>query len=72
MAFVVLAILIFFGLFTVLNLQELLALRYILGEGGLLPNGTMSLLTAMVLLLLTIKAQKLLVLLQENQKILHA
>lgn len=59
MAFVVLAILIFFGVIHGTEPAGIIGFKYILGDGGLLPNGTMSLLTAMVLLLVNYQGSEI-------------
>lgn len=57
--FVVLAIFIFFGLIHGSEPAGVIGSKYILGDGGLLPNGTMSLLTAMVLLLVNYQGSEI-------------
>lgn len=59
LGFVILAILIFFGLIHGSEPPGVIGTRYILGEGGMLPNGTMSLLTAMVLLLVNYQGSEI-------------
>lgn len=59
MAFVVLAVLIFFGIIHGTEPAGIIGSKYILGEGGLLPNGVMSLLTAMVLLLVNYQGSEI-------------
>lgn len=59
MGFVILAILIFFGIIHGDEPEGIIGLRYILKDGGLLPNGTMSLLTAMVLLLVNYQGSEI-------------
>lgn len=57
--FVILAILIFFGLINGSESGGFIGSKYIFGDGGLLPNGTMSLLTAMVLLLVNYQGSEI-------------
>ncbi|MGC1182711.1 amino acid permease [Legionella sp.] len=57
--FVVLAILIFFGVINGSEPSGIIGSTYILGDGGLLPNGFMSLLTAMVLLLVNYQGSEI-------------
>ncbi len=59
MGFVVLAFLIFFGVIHGEHSTGIIGRKYILGDGGLLPNGTMSLLTAMVLLLVNYQGSEI-------------
>jgi AAT family amino acid transporter len=59
LAFIVLAILIFFGVIHGSEPKGIIGLKYIFGEGGLLPNGLMSLLTAMVLLLVNYQGSEI-------------
>lgn len=59
MGFVILAILIFFGLIHGSEPPGIIGTRYLLGDGGLLPNGPMSLLTAMVLLLVNYQGSEI-------------
>ncbi|MFT4059730.1 MAG: amino acid permease [Legionella sp.] len=59
LGFVILAILIFFGLIYGSEPAGIIGSKYILGDGGLLPNGTMSLLTAMVLLLVNYQGSEI-------------
>lgn len=59
LGFVILAVLIFFGLIQGPESHGFIGSKYILGEGGLLPNGTMSLLTAMVLLLVNYQGSEI-------------
>jgi len=59
MGFVILSILIFFGIIHGSEPAGIIGLKYIFGEGGLLPNGTMSLLTAMVLLLVNYQGSEI-------------
>ncbi|HRD70227.1 MAG TPA: amino acid permease [Legionella sp.] len=59
MCFVILAILIFFGLIHGSQPSGVIGFRYLLGDGGLLPNGMMSLLTAMVLLLVNYQGSEI-------------
>ncbi len=57
--FVILAILIFFGLIHGSEPPGIIGSKYILGEGGLLPKGSMALLTAMVLLLVNYQGSEI-------------
>jgi len=57
--FVILAILIFFGVIHGSQPNGIIGAKYIWGEGGLLPNGTMALLTAMVLLLVNYQGSEI-------------
>lgn len=59
MGFVILALLIFFGIIHDGDTKGLVGTKYLLGEGGLLPNGVMSLLTAMVLLLVNYQGSEI-------------
>lgn len=59
LAFVFLAILIFFGLIHGSEPPGIIGFKYLLGDGGLLPNGVMSLLTAMVLLLVNYQGSEI-------------
>lgn len=59
MGFVILAILIFLGVVHGTEPPGLIGFKYILGDGGLLPNGAMSLLTAMVLLLVNYQGSEI-------------
>lgn len=59
MCFVVLAFFIFIGLIHGDEPAGFIGTKYLLGEGGLLPNGTMSLLTAMVLLLVNYQGSEI-------------
>ncbi|HDV5787995.1 TPA: amino acid permease [Legionella pneumophila] len=59
LAFVFLAILIFFGLIHGSGPPGIIGFKYLLGDGGLLPNGAMSLLTAMVLLLVNYQGSEI-------------
>jgi amino acid transporter, AAT family len=59
LAFVGLAILIFFGIIHGNQPAGIVGLKYIWGDGGLVPNGTMSLLTAMVLLLVNYQGSEI-------------
>ncbi|ABQ56239.1 TPA: amino acid permease [Legionella pneumophila] len=59
LAFVFLAILIFFGLIHGSEPPGIIGFKYLLGDGGLLPNGAMSLLTAMVLLLVNYQGSEI-------------
>ncbi|HHS5395004.1 TPA: amino acid permease, partial [Legionella pneumophila] len=59
LAFVFLAILIFFGLIHGSEPPGMIGFKYLLGDGGLLPNGAMSLLTAMVLLLVNYQGSEI-------------
>lgn len=59
LGFVILAILIFFGLIHGSEPEGVIGTRYILGEGGMLPNGVMPLLTAMVLLLVNYQGSEI-------------
>lgn len=59
MGFVVLAILIFFGFIHGTEPAGIIGFKYILHDGGLLPNGVMSLLTAMVLLLVNYQGSEI-------------
>lgn len=59
MGFVVLSILIFFGFIHGSQPPGIIGFRYLLHDGGLLPNGTMSLLTAMVLLLVNYQGSEI-------------
>lgn len=59
MGFVVLAVLIFFGVIHGTEPSGIVGLKYILHDGGLLPHGTMSLLTAMVLLLVNYQGSEI-------------
>lgn len=59
MGFVILALLIFFGVIHESNSHGMLGMKYMLGDGGLLPNGLMSLLTAMVLLLVNYQGSEI-------------
>lgn len=57
--FIVLALLIFFGLIHGNQPAELIGLKYIWNDGGLVPNGPMSLLTAMILLLVNYQGSEI-------------
>lgn len=57
--FVILAILIFFGLIHGPESNGIIGTKYIIGDGGFLPNGTMPLLTAMVLLLVNYQGSEI-------------
>lgn len=57
--FVILALLIFFGLIHGSEPPGIIGSKYILGEGGLLPKGSMALLTAMVLLLVNYQGSEI-------------
>ncbi|HHQ8861112.1 TPA: amino acid permease [Legionella pneumophila] len=59
LAFVFLAILIFFGLIHGSEPPGIIGFKYLLGDGGLLSNGAMSLLTAMVLLLVNYQGSEI-------------
>lgn len=59
LAFVFLAVLIFFGLIHGSEPPGIIGFKYLLGDGGLLPNGVMSLLTAMVLLLVNYQGSEI-------------
>jgi AAT family amino acid transporter len=59
MAFVILAFLIFLGVFHGTEPSGFIGLKYIWGDGGLLPHGIMSLLTAMVLLLVNYQGSEI-------------
>lgn len=59
MGFVILSLLIFFGIIHGTEPPGIIGLKYILQDGGLLPNGTMSLLTAMVLLLVNYQGSEI-------------
>ncbi|MFO9454787.1 amino acid permease [Legionella pneumophila serogroup 1] len=59
LAFVFLAILIFFGLIHGSEPPGIIGFKYLLGDEGLLPNGAMSLLTAMVLLLVNYQGSEI-------------
>jgi AAT family amino acid transporter len=59
LGFVVLAILIFSGLIHGTEPPGIIGSKYILGDGGLLPNGVLSLLTAMVLLLVNYQGSEI-------------
>jgi len=59
MGFVILALLIFFGVIDGSQSQGFIGFKYMLGDGGLLPNGAMSLLTAMVLLLVNYQGSEI-------------
>lgn len=59
MGFVILALLIFFGIVHDGNSTGIVGTKYLFGEGGLLPNGIMSLLTAMVLLLVNYQGSEI-------------
>jgi AAT family amino acid transporter len=59
MGFVILAILIFLGLIHGSEPKGMIGFKYMLGDGGLLPNGIMSLLTAMVLLLVNYQGSEI-------------
>lgn len=59
LGFVILSILIFFGLIHGPESNGIIGTRYILGDGGFLPNGTMPLLTAMVLLLVNYQGSEI-------------
>lgn len=59
MGFVILAGLIFFGVVHGTEPPGFLGLKYIWGDGGLLPNGILSLLTAMVLLLVNYQGSEI-------------
>src|SRR5690606_10363252 len=59
LGFVILAILIFFGLIHGNEPAGIIGTKYILGEGGMLPNGVMPLLTAMVLLLVNYQGSEI-------------
>lgn len=59
MGFVILAILIFTGVFHGNEPAGIIGFKYLLGDGGLLPNGWMSLLTAMVLLLVNYQGSEI-------------
>lgn len=59
MGFVILAVLIFFGLIHGSEPAGIIGSKHILGDGGLLPNGVMSLLTAMVLLLVNYQGSEI-------------
>ncbi|AOW52379.1 TPA: amino acid permease [Legionella pneumophila subsp. pneumophila] len=59
LAFVFLAILIFFGLIHGSEPPGIIGFKYLLDDGGLLPNGAMSLLTAMVLLLVNYQGSEI-------------
>lgn len=59
MCFVVLALLIFFGVIHGTEPPGVIGFKYLLHDGGLLPNGAMSLLTAMVLLLVNYQGSEI-------------
>ncbi|MBA2652186.1 MAG: amino acid permease [Tatlockia sp.] len=59
MGFVVLSVLIFFGMIHGPHSTGIIGARYIYGDGGLFPNGTMALLTAMVLLLVNYQGSEI-------------
>lgn len=59
MGFVVLSTLIFFGIIHGTEPPGIVGFKYLLGDGGLLPNGVMSLLTAMVLLLVNYQGSEI-------------
>lgn len=59
MGFVILALLIFFGVIHGSEPPGIIGFKYLLGEGGLVPNGVMSLLTAMVLLLVNYQGSEI-------------
>ncbi|MBA2656048.1 MAG: amino acid permease [Tatlockia sp.] len=59
MGFVILSIMIFFGLIHGPHTSGIIGSRYIYGQGGLFPNGGMALLTAMVLLLVNYQGSEI-------------
>lgn len=59
MAFVVIAILIFFGIIHGSQPQEIIGTKYLLDQGGLFPNGISPLLTAMILLLVNYQGSEI-------------
>lgn len=59
MAFVVLALLIFLDVFHGTEPPGFIGFKYLLHDGGILPNGPMSLLTAMVLLLVNYQGSEI-------------
>ena len=59
MGFVILSILIFLGVIHGSQPAEIIGGKYILHDGGLFPNGTMALLTAMVLLLVNYQGSEI-------------
>lgn len=59
LGFVVLAVFIFFGFFHGKEPSGFIGLKYLWRDGGLLPNGSMSLLTAMVLLLVNYQGSEI-------------
>ena len=59
MGFVILALFIFFGVIHGTEPPGIIGFRYILDDGGLLPHGAMSLLTAMVLLLVNYQGSEI-------------
>lgn len=59
LGFIVLSLLIFFGVIHGSRPGGIVGTRYILGEGGLFPNGGMALLTAMVLLLVNYQGSEI-------------
>ncbi len=59
MGFVILAVLIFFGLIHGPHSSEIIGFKYLFEDGGLLPHGSMALLTAMVLLLVNYQGSEI-------------
>lgn len=59
MAFVILALLIFTGVIHGSEPSGFIGFKYLLGDGGLMPNGAISLLTAMVLLLVNYQGSEI-------------
>ncbi len=59
MGFIVISILIFFGLIHGEQTSQILGLKFLKNEGGLLPNGGMALLTGMVLLLVNYQGSEI-------------
>lgn len=59
LGFVILSVLIFFGIIHGSEPAGVIGSKYIWGDGGLLPNGSMSLLTAMVLLLVNYQGSEI-------------
>jgi amino acid transporter, AAT family len=59
MGFVILALLIFFGLIHGTEPKGFIGFKYLTKDGGLLPHGTMALLTAMVLLLVNYQGSEI-------------
>lgn len=59
LGFIVLALLIFFGVIHGNEPAGIIGTKYLLGQGGLLPNGMLALLTAMVLLLVNYQGSEI-------------